>query len=168
MDVIYSSSRILIRQYIPAEEELFYHFFDDPEVTRYIPNLSVEEYKKLFAKTFEDYAIGDLGRWGVFDPNTGENIGNCLLRVLAEDSTAFEIGYSIARKFWGKGIASEIASALIDYAFSHFTTGDLTALTHPENMASQNVLLKAGFVRDGNLVSLGQDLYLFRLARHEK
>ncbi|KLT65471.1 GNAT family N-acetyltransferase [Pedobacter sp. BMA] len=165
MSVIYSSPTIVIKQFAKSEESLFCDFFNDPEVMRYLPAFSISDYKALFAKVFDDYEHGPFGRWGVFDATTGFCIGNCLLRVFEEDSSAYEIGYSIARAYWGKGIGSEIAAALVAYTFSHTETGDLTALTHPDNIGSQRVLEKAGFVRTGNIVRRGADLYFFVLKR---
>ena len=165
MSVIYSSPTIVIKQFAKSDESLFCDFFNDPEVMRYLPAFNAEDYKTLFAKTFVDYENGPFGRWGVFDAITGDCIGNCLLRIFEEDHSAYEIGYSIAKAYWGKGIGSEIAAALVDYAFAHTEEGDITALTHPDNIGSQRVLEKAGFVREGNIVRRGADLYFFVLKR---
>lgn len=167
MSVIYSSPTIVIKQFVRSDEALFCDFFNDPEVMRYLPAFNASDYKALFAKTFDDYARGPFGRWGVFDASTGDCIGNCLLRTLEEDPSAYEIGYSIGKAYWGKGIGSEIASALVNYTLSHTERGDLTALTHPDNIGSQRVLEKAGFVRKGNLERRGADLYFFVLKREE-
>lgn len=165
MLVIYSGSRFLIRQFHPSEENIFCSFFDDAEVMRFLPLLSDEEYKKLFTAAFEDYQKGAMGRWGIFDINNGNYIGNCLLRTLVEDPSCLEIGYSIGKDYWGKGIGSEIAKALVDYAFSHTDTNELTALTDAGNIGSQRVLEKVGFHRNGNIQRRGADLYFFSLAR---
>jgi len=163
---MYLSTTIVIKRFRPSDEQLFCDFFDDPEVIRYLPANSKKDYKTLFHKTFEDYQKGFMGRWGVYDTANGDFIGNCVLRILAEDESAMEIGYSIGKKYWGMGLGSEIVSALVKYTFSNTQHGDLTALTHPDNIASQKVLEKAGFVRNGNIERHGNALYLFRLERN--
>lgn len=165
MVIIYSSSRIIIKAFLSSQEELFSSFFDDADVARYLPSYNKDEYKKLFEKIFEDYEKGPLGRWGVFHPNTDEYIGNCLIRIFQEDKNALEIGYSIGKKYWGKGLGSEIATAMVEYAFSKTEIMHLAAVTVPENVGSQKVLEKAGFAHDSSINRTGTDLYLYKLQR---
>jgi 8-oxo-dGTP diphosphatase len=55
-----------------------------------------------------------------------------------------EIGYWLAKEFWGQGLMSEATRAVIDIAFERCTTAAVGATTEPENMASQKVLQNAG------------------------
>lgn len=162
MTTIYSSSRILIRQFSPLEESLFCQFFDDEDVMRYLPSFPRAEYQHFFQKALQDYKDGPFGRWGIWDQENGNYVGNCLLRQLAEDNSYLEIGYSIAKAYWGRGIGGELAKAIVNYAFSNTYATKLAALTDPANVGSQRVLEKAGFHRDGNMERHGSDLYFFR------
>lgn len=56
----------------------------------------------------------------------------------------FELGYSLREEEWGKGYATEAASALTEWFFERGIAPDLIAFTHPENIASQRVLRKIG------------------------
>jgi len=56
----------------------------------------------------------------------------------------FELGYSLREEAWGKGYATEAASALTEWFFKRGFAPDLIAFTHPENTASQRVLEKIG------------------------
>jgi len=56
----------------------------------------------------------------------------------------FELGYSLSHSEWGKGYATEIASALRDWFFERNFGSTFIAFTHPDNGASQNVLTKIG------------------------
>jgi len=60
-----------------------------------------------------------------------------------------EIGYWIAKSFWGQGIATILTGQLIDLARSDGHTGDLYAGHAIDNPASGRVLEKAGFRRTG-------------------
>lgn len=165
MVAIYSSSRILIRQFSASEEQLFCRFFDDEDVMRYLPAYSTAEFQHVFQKALQDYKTGPFGRWGIWDQESGRYVGNCLLRELAEDNSFLEIGYSIAKEYWGRGIGSELANAVVDYAFSNTATTKLAALTDPANIGSQRVLEKVGFHRDGNIERHGANLYFFSRER---
>ncbi|MBY3054093.1 GNAT family N-acetyltransferase [Rhizobium leguminosarum] len=56
----------------------------------------------------------------------------------------FELGYSLREEAWGKGLATEAASALADWFFERKFASGFIAFTHPENTASQRVLRKIG------------------------
>jgi RimJ/RimL family protein N-acetyltransferase len=56
----------------------------------------------------------------------------------------FELGYSLREDAWGKGLATEAASALADWFFERELASGFIAFTHPENIASQRVLRKIG------------------------
>jgi [ribosomal protein S5]-alanine N-acetyltransferase len=63
-----------------------------------------------------------------------------------------EIGYWLGEPFWGRGIATASVRAMTEYAFTEFPhLVRLFALTYEDNLASQRVLEKAGFVREAVL-----------------
>ncbi|KAG4984279.1 hypothetical protein AAZX31_10G232700 [Glycine max] len=63
-----------------------------------------------------------------------------------------ELGYALASIYWGKGIATHAVKQVIKVAFSEFPHLErLQALVDVENVASQKVLEKAGFQREGVL-----------------
>lgn len=56
----------------------------------------------------------------------------------------FELGYSLIEEAWGKGLATEAATALAGWFFERGFAPGFIAFTHPENIASQRVLRKIG------------------------
>lgn len=63
-----------------------------------------------------------------------------------------EVGYAIARKYWGQGFATKAVTRALRIAFGELEgVKRIQALVLPENVASQRVLHKAGFVREGVL-----------------
>jgi [ribosomal protein S5]-alanine N-acetyltransferase len=60
-----------------------------------------------------------------------------------------EIGYSINASHWGQGLASEAVGALVQWAFATNYATRVTAQTAVNNVASQRVLEKNGFVKTG-------------------
>jgi RimJ/RimL family protein N-acetyltransferase len=57
-----------------------------------------------------------------------------------------ELGYWLGEEYWGKGIASEAANAMVQYAFNHFDINRIYASVFERNKASMRVLEKCGFV----------------------
>jgi len=84
-----------------------------------------------------------------------------------------EIGYWLAKEFWGKGLMSEAAQRVRDIGFSRPTTKAIGASTDPDNHASQNVLRKLGLrhmgiaPRDYSSLRGGDTIIKWLLTREE-
>ena len=93
---------------------------------------------------------GALGFWRVERRGDGTFYGlGALIRMPTGDDV--ELAYRLARSAWGQGIAGEAAAALLDYAFGTVGLPRVVAVTYPENRASQRVLDKLGFTRQGEV-----------------
>ncbi|MBO9728430.1 MAG: GNAT family N-acetyltransferase [Chitinophaga sp.] len=167
MHILFQSDRIIIREFLPTEITLFTTLFEDPLVTTYIPYRSPEQYVDLFHEALEDYKKGRLSRWAVFDAVTYDFAGTCLARHFAEVPAQLEIGYVLNQASWGKGIASAVSRALVDYCFANTDTREVVAVTDPENIGSQKVLEKTGFKRLPNLVRADGEVTYFVIQRSE-
>ncbi len=68
-----------------------------------------------------------------------------LLQVtVPDDSGTIEIGYEIAAEYWNRGLATEAAQGMVDYAFSHEEVRAIIAHTLAQRNASNRVLQKVG------------------------
>lgn len=81
--------------------------------------------------------------WPIFTLSSDELIGCCGLQAYRKNE--YEIGFHLLPKFWRKGYAVEVASAVINYAFSILKTDALFAGQNPHNTASAKILRKLGF-----------------------
>ena len=93
-------------------------------------------------------------------------VGYVVARHVAFDPTTeeYEVGYTIAPEYWGRGLATEAGEASIEYARGSLGLKKIVGLVHPENEASANVLTKLGFRANGSarLRELGdQELVLY-------
>jgi ribosomal-protein-alanine N-acetyltransferase len=168
MHTLYKNDRIIIREFLPEELDLFLTLLEDPEVTRYLPAVTPERYKQLFAAALEDYRKGLFSRWGVWDAATNDFIGTCLVRPFVEVPGRLEIGYTLAKAYRGRGIATMVSRALVEYCFTRTSIKDVVALTHPDNIGSQKVLEKTGFSRaPHNIVRDQKEAAYFVLHRPE-
>ncbi len=77
----------------------------------------------------------------------GDAIGAISLESRGTERLA--LGFVLAPEMWGKGLATEAAEAVIDAAFALTRTVEILASVRVENVASQTVLGKCGFVRIG-------------------
>jgi len=88
----------------------------------------------------EEHGFGLLA---VIDGGSGEFLGYAGLQHL-EGGPEVEIAYYLGRAAWGRGLATEIARALVAHAFADLGLDRVVAVVRPENTASQRVLGKAG------------------------
>ncbi len=80
----------------------------------------------------------------------GKVVGVVTLEVRTEDRIA-EIGYGLGRSVWGKGLAVEAVSAVIDWSFENYELAKIFAVTDWRNQRSIRVLEKLGFTQEGRL-----------------
>jgi ribosomal-protein-alanine N-acetyltransferase len=89
-------------------------------------------------------------RFVALDKDTGQMIGACHFTGLVRGVfQACFLGYSIAEKYEGQGYMTEILEALLDYMFDIVGLNRVMANYMPHNIASEKVLLKLGFEKEG-------------------
>ena len=93
--------------------------------------------------------------------STGERIGDLCFKGLSPEGKT-EIGYGFLPEFWGKGYATEAVTALTQWAAKQPGVCRIEAETDPDNAASQRVLEKVGFVRNGKYGEEGPRFVLYR------
>jgi ribosomal-protein-alanine N-acetyltransferase len=166
MNIIAQTSRLLIREFTPEDEILLLDLDADMRLTRYVKKRTAQESKKVFKDTLKDYKnLSGLGRWGIFNLADNDFIGVCILNYSEYDSKSIELGYRLHLKYWGSGIATELAQALVFYGLNEVGLKEICAVTHPDNTASQRVLSKAGFRQQGHAFWYGENLPLFKVSK---
>lgn len=145
--------RLLLRPVTSDDFDYVYRMQSDPDMMRYIR--AAEKDPAVIRERMNmwlDYMRENPGL-GVFTgilKASGQPVSTGVLRhVDYTPGNELELGYMIAPDYWGQGLATEITRALMEYAFGHFPDDKLVAVTAPENMASQRVLLKCGFALAG-------------------
>ncbi|MEY9843276.1 GNAT family N-acetyltransferase [Streptacidiphilus sp. MAP5-3] len=88
------------------------------------------------------------GAWAVIRRADGLAIGGCGFHGAPLDGVV-EIGYDLAASARGQGFASAAARLVTAYALAHDGVDLVVAHTDPANAASQAVLTRVGFARDG-------------------
>ncbi|RFB95781.1 GNAT family N-acetyltransferase [Rhizobium leguminosarum bv. trifolii] len=112
--------------------------------TRYLPGSapwSLEKAGERLRGWFEEQARDGTTKYKIVGEN-GRFVGRGGISRFG--SKQFELGYSLIEEAWGKGLATEAASALADWFFERRLASGFIAFTHPENIASQRVLRKIG------------------------
>ena len=163
--LIIETPRIVIREFLPEEQETYLNHFNDELVARYLPQRNTEERANIFKNALQQYEqTKAVGTWGMFDKLTIGFIGSCLLREF-DGPEVLELGYSLEQKYWGKGLGTEMAAAMLAYGFTNSRVSSIAGVTVLANTASQRVLEKAGMIRQTNIRKHGEELAFFRIAK---
>jgi ribosomal-protein-alanine N-acetyltransferase len=155
MTVILETERLLLRHQEPDDLDALWSLYSDPEVVRYIPDVSRtrEETQKEIAWFQNGHPRhAELGLWATVLKENGAYIGRCgLLPWTLDGQFEVEVAYLIGRAQWGKGLATEAALAIRDYAFQTLGLTRLVCLIDHGHVASQRVAEKIGmaFEKEG-------------------
>jgi len=144
---LFCSERIGFRWWAADDFELARALWGNQDVTRLFSKKPFSDDDVLRRLTCEINQGKELGiqYWPMFEIATGEHAGCGGLRPHHSGEEVLEIGFHLRPNFWGKGIATESARAVIKYATEYTKAITLFAGHHPENTASRNVILKLGF-----------------------
>jgi RimJ/RimL family protein N-acetyltransferase len=146
--LIAETDRLILRNLHIVDLDAMMNVFGDEEVMRYGAGVQTPEWvAKWIRGCLEDYhAKWGFGLWAVVEKRTRWVIGYCGLSRFPDvgGQPETEIGYRLARANWGKGFATEAATAVRDYAFDHLSLKRLIAIIDPQNTASIRVATKVG------------------------
>lgn len=107
------------------------------------------EYQKNYIEQM--YRYYGYGLWLVFDRKSGALIGRAGIENREyPEGVEMELGYLIHPDWQGQGIATEVCSAIIQYAGAYLECGKLNLLTAGENLPSVALAEKLGFVYAGD------------------
>ncbi|WP_435105497.1 GNAT family N-acetyltransferase [Arhodomonas sp. AD133] len=140
----------------------------DPAVMRYSIGgvLSEVETRHFLEWTRALYRDEGFGPWAVVEKATTALVGFCgLSPTTVNDKPEVHVGYRFARSFWGRGIATEAVTLVLDHAFGRRRLTGVVALIEPDHRASQRVAEKAGFHLSGLAQYHGRAVRVYRQTR---
>jgi len=172
------TTRLRLRRFRDDDCALFMAYRNDPEVARYQSweGITESEARALIQemKEIQPWAPGEWLQIAIELKETGLLVGDCAFKIEEDDELQAEIGYTLARAYQGRGIASEAVSCVLDYAFASMGLHRVIAITDVENAPSVALLERLGLRREGhfhqNVWFKGKwgDEYLYAILREER
>jgi ribosomal-protein-alanine N-acetyltransferase len=115
-----------------------------------VPTLTtLAEAQALLERLDQRFTDRDTIRWAIELVEHGRMIGTAGLLRFDFAHRHAEVGYEIARQWWGRGLTPEAVLAVIRYGFSVLGLHRIEAGVLPGNHASVRVLQKLGFLEEG-------------------
>ena len=144
--------------------------YSESIVWRYMgvgPTTTLEESRERLERMLGYQRDNGYTFWAVTLGDTGELIGDTGLIPLEGVGPEVEIGWRYASAHWGKGYATEAATACRDLGFERWDLERIYVDVHPDNKASQNVARKIGARLLGPAKHRGFDVVRFLIERPE-
>ncbi|MGA0306879.1 MAG: GNAT family N-acetyltransferase [bacterium] len=120
----------------------------DPDVMRYFPQkLNPEESVALLQRITEHQRINGYSLFALHLKESDAFVGWCGLMVVpfeAHFTPAVEIGWRLNKIFWGKGLATEAAEAVLRLGFVELGLSEIVSFTAELNQPSIRVMQKIG------------------------
>jgi RimJ/RimL family protein N-acetyltransferase len=158
-----ATQRLTLRPFQTEDVPALFAILGQPDIMQYFPTPTTPDLarvERLVARQIEAWETYQRTFWALEWQADGTLIGWCGLQYLVETGET-EVGYLLARPWWGQGIATEAARLSVAYGFDDLALDQIIGITHPENTASQNVLRKAGLVFTGPSRYFDMDCYRF-------
>lgn len=146
---ILETERLILRGFEKKDAEAVFAYAKNPNVGPHAgwkPHGNIKESKKIVVNIFMANQV-----WAIIDKQTDTLIGS----IGFEDDKrrpgvrSKELGYSLSEEFWGKGIMTEAAKKVIEYAFEALRLDVLAICTGSLNERSASVIEKCGFKYEG-------------------
>lgn len=151
--IILETDRLIIRNWRDEDRDLFFEINSDPDVMHFFPvRRSRGEADKLFDYVQSLIAGTGIGFYAIEQKVDGKTIGFCgLMRTDLEPHIVkgtVEIGWRLAKRYWGKGLASEAARAILTYGFDTLKLDEIVSFAVKDNRPSIAVMERIGLRRD--------------------
>jgi ribosomal-protein-alanine N-acetyltransferase len=165
---VLETERLYLREFVHDDAEMIFRLNTDPDVMRFMPKErrttmdDARRYVERFRRYYGEHP--GLGLWPTILKADGACIGWTCLKHL-DHTEEIEIGYRYFPPYWGRGLCTEISSALVAHGFRTVGLDRIVGVTHPEHAASRRVLEKLGLRYERDAFYYGTDVVYYALDR---
>jgi ribosomal-protein-alanine N-acetyltransferase len=146
-----TTQRLLMRKPTLADASAIFEYAGDPEVTRFMDwpkHQSIDTVIEYVQRCSPLWESGEEYTWVITLLQSQQLIGAVSCRVRGPSA---DFGYVLNRRFWGQGISTEAARAVVDITSKIEGLTRIWASCDVDNLSSARVLEKVGLTREGTL-----------------
>ena len=158
------TERLLIRAFVPdADARSMLSVYGDAEVMRFVPggaHADVTAVRSLLEQYARAQAEHGFSSWAIVDRETGCLVGDVGFATF-EQTGEVELGYTLARACWGRGLAVEAARAALDAGLAHLHVDRILAVVDVDNERSLRVAERLGMTRGDVIEAHGRPHVIF-------
>lgn len=161
LDEPLQTRRLELRRPSVADIEVIHAIHSDPRACEHNPGDVLEsrrEAAELLRRWTMHWSTHGYGYFSVDLPGSDAPIGFCGLKGVAfRGERVLNLFYRFDPAFWGRGLATEAAEAVVDYADRRLPGLAVIARVRPQNAASRRIVTKLGLVKQPSLGVVGED-----------
>lgn len=150
---ILESERLIYRKLTEDDADAIYRLRSNPDTMQFIPRpllKTQEEAIEMIQWINQKIAENTDINWGICKKDTGEMISFSGFYRMEPENHRTEIGYMLLPEHAGKGYVTEIVATLLKYGFETLSLNSICAVIDPDNIASEKVLQKNNFKKEGH------------------
>jgi len=151
---VLETERLILRKIQPDAKDAIFDIYSSAEAMKYfgkIPYTTISEAEDMIDKVIKAFQNKEGIRWGIVLKQSDKLIGSGGFWKLVRDHLRAEIGYDLNPAYWKKGIMTEALAAMIDFGFKKMNLHTIEANIDPANIASEKLLEKMGFKKEGHI-----------------
>ena len=168
MDTIIETPRLRLRHFVEGDLDALATLMANPDFMRFSSGVfSREETERfLFDRVIAPARAGWPSQFALIGREENRMIGYCgFFRQIVDAVNEIEIGYRLHPDYWDRGLATEAARAVRDYAFEELKLPRVISLIHPDNHASRRVTEKNGMRLEKKTIFRGYPALVFSCRR---
>lgn len=151
---ILSSDRLVLRQLRSEDAATIFENFSMDDVTKYynLDNfVAIDQAEQLIERWNQRFEEEQSIRWGIALRSDDKIIGTCGYHNWRKADFKAEIGYELNPSYWGKGLMKEALNCILSYGYQELKLNRIEAYVFSTNHASQHLLERSGFRKEGML-----------------
>ena len=152
MSIYIETERLYIRELELSDDIGMFEMDSDPLVHKFLgnkPQNTIDQSREVLEFVRQQYIDNGIGRWAIIEKGTNDFVGwtgyKLMTTMVHGHVGHYDFGYRLARRFWGKGYATESGRASLHYGIDTLKFKDIYGMTDVNKAASRHVLEKLGF-----------------------
>ena len=172
----FETKRLYLRKPLLSDAvPIFEQYAQDEEVTKHLifqPHKNIKETKEFLRRCVTVWKEGTAFPWAIIRKSDQQFLG--MIEIVGIDHSGVNVGYVLAKRYWGKGYMPEALKAIINWGFKQEEIFRVWAYCDEENIASAKVMEKAGMQREGilrkwmklpNISQIPRDCYSYSIVK---
>jgi [ribosomal protein S5]-alanine N-acetyltransferase len=153
---VLETEHLILKAVTHADAPALLDMRSNKKVMQYIPRpimQNLDEAKVFIDNCIENIAANQYIHWGIYyKTKPSDMLGTIGFYRTQKEHYRSEIGYSLREHFFAKGIMQEAIKVVITYGFDVMHLHTIEAVIDPANIASEHLLIKNGFVKEGHFL----------------
>ncbi len=151
---VLETARLILRPLRMSDAQDLYAYARDPQVSRHVlwsAHTSVMQSRQFLRAAIRQYRKGLPGSFAITMKDSGRMIGTVGFVWVHPEYRSAEVGYSLNREYWNRGIMTEALRAVVAFGFDELRLNRIEAQHETENPASGRVMEHVGMQYEGTL-----------------